>query len=102
MRLLVVLDDMALPLGKIRLRRKGSSGGHRGLASVIQELGTEEFPRLRVGIGPPEVEDSVGHVLGKFSSAEWEIIEDALSMATSAAALWLSAGIDECMNRYNT
>lgn len=80
--LLVVLDDMALPLGKLRLRSKGSSGGHNGLESVIYQLQTEDFARLRLGIGTPEAKEAaVGHVLGEFSADEKKTAEEMMENA---------------------
>jgi len=81
-QVLVIYDDLDLPLGKIRLRKKGSSGGHRGLKSVIEELGTNQFPRLRIGIGRPErKEEVVNFVLSPFKEKELPIIEQAVEKA---------------------
>ena len=109
---LVCLDDVHLPLGRLRIRRKGSSGGHRGLASIIEALGTEEVPRLRVGIGPradeepaegtsPAVPDRVRYVLGRFTRAERPVVESAVERAAEAVACWANEGIEVCMNRFN-
>lgn len=98
--LLVVCDDLALPLGRIRLRRRGSSGGHKGLASIIQALATEEFPRLRIGIGPVRGE-AVEFVLGEFDRAERATIEEAVREAVEAVRSWATRGIEEAMNRFN-
>jgi PTH1 family peptidyl-tRNA hydrolase len=82
---LVVLDDFALPLGRLRLRPGGSSGGHNGLQSVIDHLGTQDVPRLRIGIGPPDGEEtSRDHVLRKFRSEERQIVENSLDRAADA------------------
>ncbi|WP_456455464.1 aminoacyl-tRNA hydrolase [Thermovibrio sp.] len=82
-QVLVIYDDLDLPLGKIRLRKRGSSGGHRGLKSVIEELGTDQFPRLRIGIGRPErKEEVVNFVLSPFKEKELPIIEEAVEKAT--------------------
>jgi len=99
--LLVVLDDMALPLGKLRLRPGGSAGGHNGLTSIIQQLGTEEFCRLRIGIGQVAGERMVGHVLGAFSSEEQPAIAQAIPLAADAVECWLALGIDAAMTRFN-
>jgi PTH1 family peptidyl-tRNA hydrolase len=97
--LLVVADDVDLPLGKIRLRRAGSAGGHNGLRDIIAALGTNEFARLRVGIGRGG--ETVDHVLATFRPAERELVDEAIATAADAAELWLRAGIDEAMNAYN-
>lgn len=95
---LVVCDDMALPLETIRLRARGSSGGHHGLDSIIAALGTSEFPRLRVGIGPaPPGVDGAAHVLGRFRPGE---IPD-LERAAEAAEAWAARGIGFAMTAYN-
>jgi peptidyl-tRNA hydrolase, PTH1 family len=100
--LLVVCDDLNLPVAKLRFRSRGSSGGQKGLTDIIDRLGTEEFARLRIGIGTPPVDrDAVAYVLGKFSSTERPDIEVAVSRAADAVACWVVDGIDECMNRYN-
>lgn len=101
-QLLVVCDDCNLPLGKIRLRRSGSDGGHNGLASIIDALGTEDFLRLRVGIGqpPPDV-DLVDYVLEAFDAHEEEMIEGAIISATDAILCMLTEGLDVAMNTFN-
>jgi len=100
--LLVVCDDVALPLGRIRIRRKGSDGGHNGLRSIIKELGTENFPRLRVGIGREGIKDLVGYVLGEFEREEMEILEKVLDVAVDAVECIIKEGIEEAMNKYNS
>jgi PTH1 family peptidyl-tRNA hydrolase len=97
--LLVICDDVDLPLGRIRLRRGGSAGGHNGLRDIISSFGTNEFNRLRVGIGRGR--ETVDHVLATFKPGERELASDAIETAADAAELWLNAGIDEAMNRYN-
>jgi PTH1 family peptidyl-tRNA hydrolase len=100
--LLVVCDDLNLPLSRVRVRAKGSSGGQKGLEDIIRALGTDEFPRLRVGIGqPPEGWDAVNYVLGKFSKAELAEIEVTVQRAADAVVEWARDGIESCMNRYN-
>jgi PTH1 family peptidyl-tRNA hydrolase len=100
--MLVICDDVALPLGRIRIRRKGSDGGHNGLRSIIKELGTEEFPRLRVGIGREGIKDLVEYVLGEFEREEMEILEKVLEVAVDAVECILKEGIEEAMNKYNS
>lgn len=100
-RLLVVYDDLDLPLGTIRLRPEGGSGGHKGMRSIIQHLGSHDFPRLRVGIGrPPGQMDPADYVLQDFSTAEGSVIEEALERAVAAIETWLAEGIEEAMGRY--
>lgn len=100
--LLVVCDDVSLPTGKLRLRAKGSSGGQNGLKDIIRRLGTEEFPRLRIGIGtqPPGWE-LADYVLSKFTKDEEPAVAEALGKAADAAAEWVRGGISAAMNKYN-
>lgn len=102
-RTLVVLDDADLPLGEIRLRPKGSSGGHHGLESIEQHLGTREFPRLRVGIGRQEggAREITDYVLSQFSAAEGELLEKTLTSACDQVECWVRDGIAQAMNRFN-
>jgi PTH1 family peptidyl-tRNA hydrolase len=97
--LLVIADDVDLPLGKIRLRRDGSAGGHNGLRDIIAALGSNEFNRLRVGIG--RAGETVDHVLATFRPGEKELATEAIATAADAAELWLREGIDAAMNSYN-
>jgi len=99
--LLVVVDDMALPMGQLRLRRGGSAGGHNGLKDIQEKLGTQEFSRLRIGIGPAATVDAISHVLGDFAPQERILIEQALKTSVDAVECWINHGIDETMNRYN-
>lgn len=99
--LMVISDDLALPLGRLRLRKSGSAGGHNGLASIIQALGGDDFPRLRIGIEQVSGERMVGHVLGAFTRREEEIVGPALVRAADAVECWLAEGMDTAMNRYN-
>lgn len=99
--LMVVLDDLALPIGKLRLRGKGSSGGHNGLESILQHAGTDEVPRLRVGIGPPTPGAAREHVLDAFSGEEEARIAKAVERASEAVRVWMRDGIEAAMNRYN-
>ena len=103
-QLLVVVDDADLPLGQIRLRASGGSGGHNGLRSIIETLGgNEEFARLRVGIGrsAPMGADITGHVLGKFAPQERERAEQAVATAAEAIECCLRDGLTEAMNQFN-
>jgi len=101
-RLLVICDDTNLSLGKIRLRRGGSDGGHRGLESIIYYLASENFPRLRLGIGPPpEDQDMVTFVLADFGSEEEKLVAQMVELAAQAAVCFFQHGIEEAMNRFN-
>jgi len=100
--LLVVYDDMDLEPGRIRLRAGGGAGGHRGLASIMEKLGTSNFNRLRIGIGhPPKGSDAIGHVLGRFSTEEEPVMTGAVAKAADAVEVWVKAGIVKAMNSYN-
>jgi len=99
--LLVLCDDLALPLGKLRLRGGGSDGGQKGLRDIAAHLGTTDFARLRVGIGDRGPVDAADYVLGRFRAAERPIIDDALITATQAVAVWVTQGLDAAMNRFN-
>jgi peptidyl-tRNA hydrolase, PTH1 family len=97
--LLVVADDIDLPLGKLRLRRSGSAGGHNGLRDIIAAFGTDEFARLRVGIG--RAGETVDHVLSTFKPGERELATEMVAVAADAAETWLGEGIDAAMNAFN-
>ena len=100
--LLIVYDDMALPTGRIRLRPAGSHAGHNGIRSIISAVQTEEFPRLRIGVGQPDQgASSIPHVLGKFSKEEEPLIAKAIQDASGAVLCMLDENIDIAMNRYN-
>ena len=100
--LLVITDDVDLPLGRLRLRREGSAGGHNGLRDIIAALGTTEFARLRVGIGRPGTSRAtVNHVLSTFRTDERELATEAIASAADAVERWLAEGIDAAMNQYN-
>jgi len=98
--LLVVCDDVNLPLGKLRFRATGSHGGHNGLRNIQQHLGTPDYARLRIGVGAAD-KDLVNHVLSRFKPSELPVITDAAALAAQAAALWIDKGVAVCMNRYN-
>lgn len=97
---LVVCDDFNLPLGRLRLRRGGSDGGQKGLADIIAQLGTTEFPRLRIGIAAPQGE-AIEHVLGSFSPDELPVIAEAVERAVDGIEWWSREGIEAAMNRVN-
>ncbi len=100
--ILVICDDLSLPLGKLRVRKSGSSGGQKGLNDIIQSLGTQEVPRLRIGIDPtPEHWETSDYVLSKFTATERAIVDDGLSKAVNAITCWLSDGINVAMNGFN-
>ncbi len=98
---MVVYDDLDLPLGKIRLRANGSGGGHHGMESVIQRLGGSDIPRLRIGIGRPDPNQDIGHVLGNFRDDEMSVLDDALERAAQALRVWARDGIVRAMNEFN-
>lgn len=99
--LLVVCDDLNLELGRIRVRPRGTSGGHNGLQSVIDALGTEAYPRLRIGIGCPQAAPAADYVLSRFGHEESSQIESAIDRASEAVLCWAIEGIDACMNTFN-
>jgi len=102
-RVLVVSDDVSLPVGRLRIRTKGSAGGHNGLKSIIQHLGTDQFPRLRVGVGekPHPDYDLADWVLGKFAGEDKKAIDAAVKRAADAIECILAEGIDRGMGKYN-
>lgn len=99
--IIVVVDDVALPLGRLRLRLKGSAGGHHGLESVEAHLGTREYPRIRVGVGAPIGSDMIDHVLGKFRRDEIPVVTEALDLAADAVEKALRDGFETAMNAFN-
>ncbi|MDQ7779951.1 MAG: aminoacyl-tRNA hydrolase [Planctomycetota bacterium] len=99
--MLVICDDFNLPLGRLRIRRQGSSGGHRGLDSIVGELGTDTFARLRLGIGLRRGADPAEYVLEEFAAGEKEEMENMVESAAQAVACWVREGVDACMNRFN-
>jgi len=101
-QILVVYDDTSLPLGKLRFREKGSAGGHNGIKSLIEHLGDDAFPRLKVGIGASEPGNLTGHVLGTFREEEREVLENTLARAVAAVQLALSQGLPAAASFYNS
>ena len=99
--LLVIYDDLDLPLGKMRLRSRGSAGGHHGMESIIARVGTSDFPRLRVGIGRPNPDADIDHVLGSFDADERAVMDETFARAVGAIDAWLADGIAAAMNRFN-
>jgi PTH1 family peptidyl-tRNA hydrolase len=100
--ILVVCDDFAIPLGTLRLRMKGSSGGHNGLKSIFEHLGTQDIPRLRAGIGPvPAEEDPADFVLKPFAKTEQEAVEAMIERAADAVLVAVNEGLEPAMNRFN-
>jgi len=100
--LLVVTDDMDLQTGRIRLRPKGSAGGHNGLADIIDKLGTNEFARCRIGIGRSGNEEAVDYVLDKPSETEKPLLAEAIEQARDAVLCWIECGIETAMNKFNS
>ena len=103
---LVIYDDMDLPMGKVRLRLSGSAGGHNGMKSAISHLSTQNFPRLRIGIGRPQGEikdepDTISYVLGRFSAAETQLMSKVLQVVVEAVEFSIKQGVEKTMNRYN-
>ncbi len=99
---LVIVDEVALPLGRLRARRAGSAGGHNGLKSIVEQLGTNAFPRLRLGVGRgDDRRDLADHVLSKFEPAERATIEAAVLRAADAAEMFVAEGIERVMNTFN-
>jgi PTH1 family peptidyl-tRNA hydrolase len=100
--LLVVCDDFNLPLGTLRFRSQGSAGGQKGLQDIIRRLGTEEFSRLRIGIGPvPDKWDAADFVLSRFGAGERPVIEETIARAAEGVECWVAEGIAASMNKFN-
>lgn len=100
--ILVICDEVSLPTGKLRIRAKGSAGGHNGMKNIIAQIGTSDFARLRIGVGEkPEGWDLADHVLAHFPKEEEEAVRDALKKTVAAVRCFLSDGIAETMNRFN-
>ena len=103
-RIIVIFDDISMPLGKLRLRGKGSAGGHNGIKSIIQCLSGDDFPRIKIGVGsPPHPDyDMADWVLGKFSDEEKQIVQIAQDKAIDALKTFITQGLDKAMNLYNS
>jgi PTH1 family peptidyl-tRNA hydrolase len=99
--LIVVYDDLDLPVGRIRIRERGSAGGHRGVQSIIDRLGSQEFARVRIGIGRPDPRDAADYVLSKFDESERDDLKAAIERAGDAVAALLEEGVAAAMNRFN-
>jgi PTH1 family peptidyl-tRNA hydrolase len=100
--IMIVLDDLALPCGRLRLRGSGSSGGHNGLKDIERALGTNEYPRLRLGIdAPPPPVPGKQYVLGKFSAEQRKLVDPAIDRGASAIVTWIDKGISTAMNQFN-
>mgnify|MGYP005770548791 FL=1 len=100
--IIVMYDDIDLDVGKLRVRARGSAGGHNGIKNIIAHLGTQEFPRVRIGVGAkPDRMDLADYVLGRFSQVERQVMEDAFKEAAEAAIAVVEDGIDAAMNRFN-
>ena len=99
--ILVVLDDLALPLGRLRLRSRGGSGGHNGLESIIMQFGTEDIPRLRIGIGEAPREGSVGYVLSRFFEEKRPTVRSTIDRAVQAVKCAIDNGLNSAMNTFN-
>ncbi len=102
-RVLVISDDVSLPLGKLRIRANGSAGGHNGLKNIIQHLGTDAFPRIKVGVGAPAhpEHEMIDWVIGNFSSAEKKVVAEAVAKAADAVACLIEKGVSEAQNKFN-
>ena len=102
-RILVLYDDVSLPLGKLRIRASGSAGGHNGIKNIIAHLGTDAFPRIKVGVGAPEGADRdlVDWVIGNFTQSQRKVVDEAIGKALDAAACVIEYGVSEAQNRFN-
>ena len=103
-RVVVIYDELDLPVGTIRMREKGSANGHNGLTSVIQHLGTQDFPRIRIGISRPAISDhkQIDWVLGRFTKDEQEVMDGTIPRAAEAVEAVITLGIERAMNKYNS
>ena len=101
--ILVLYDDVSLPLGKLRIRASGSAGGHNGIKNIIAHLGTDAFPRIKVGVGAPEGADRdlVDWVIGNFTQSQRRVVDEAIGRALDAAACVIEHGVSEAQNRFN-
>lgn len=99
--LIVIMDDVSLSTGNIRVRKKGSAGGHNGLKNIIAQLGTDAFPRIRVGVGECKNGDLVSHVLGRYDKEDREKVDASMEKVIGALELFLEGSLDSAMNKYN-
>ncbi len=99
--LMVVVDDMDTPVGQLRMRKAGGAGGQNGLKSLIERLGSEAFPRIRIGIGRPAPGAATGHVLGKIPKSEETLFSETILRSADAVEAWMARGIDIAMNEFN-
>lgn len=99
---LVIYDDISLPLGKIRIRKKGSAGGHNGIKDIILKTGTDVFPRLKIGVSENKNIDLINYVLGSFSKKELEVLREVAKTAVKVIETFVKDGADKCMNLYNS
>lgn len=97
---IVIYDDISLDVGRLRIREKGSAGGHNGIKSIIAHLGTDIFPRIKVGVGQPNV-DLVNYVLGKFSDKEMEVLSESIDASTKAVSEMIKDDVKTAMNKFN-
>ncbi|WP_055665258.1 aminoacyl-tRNA hydrolase [Desnuesiella massiliensis] len=98
--IIIIYDDVSLDVGRMRIREKGSAGGHNGIKNTILHLGSDSFPRLKIGVGQPK-NDMVNHVLGKFSKDEREILNKVLEGSIEAVEVMIKSGVTEAMNKFN-
>jgi len=101
-QVLVIYDDVSLPSGSLRFRMSGSAGGHNGIKSIINHLGSDRFPRLKIGIGESRSSNLVGHVLGRFSTEERNELENTLASASDAVQFAIAEGVEAAANTFNT
>lgn len=99
--LIVIYDDIDIPTGSVRVRKKGSSGTHNGMRNILYQIQTEDFPRIRVGIGSGKKENLINYVTGSFTKEEKTLLEDAVTSAAAAASCIVEKGIEKAMNEYN-
>ncbi|MFU0824392.1 aminoacyl-tRNA hydrolase [Clostridium sp.] len=99
--IIIIYDDISLEVGRLRIREKGSAGGHNGIKSIIANLGGDVFPRIKVGVGQPKREDLVSFVLGRFSDDDRKVLEKVFEVASAAVEVIIKEGTMEAMNKYN-
>ena len=99
--IIIIHDDISLAAGRVRVRKKGSAGGHNGLKSIIYQLHSDEFPRIKIGVGAPEQDALVDYVLGRFRRDEIPVLEESIIRAVKAAETIIRDGAEQAMNRYN-